>query len=120
MGIEGVPLRLKRVTERTLPWGTPNSWSCGLERTVPIRTRKCQFERKLAMKMGKRASDTQVVHNAVLPCRVVRLFEVEEHGDGMLLSDEGVTKDLVYWGLTPQQGGEMMMMKESFKPDQGE
>ena len=48
------------------------------------------------------ASDTQVVqvtHNAVPPCRVVRLFEVEEHGNGMLLSDEGISK-------------------ESFKPDQ--
>ena len=30
-----VDLKVKRVTERTLPWGTPNSWSCGLERTVP-------------------------------------------------------------------------------------
>ena len=81
-------LRLKRVTERTLPWGTPNSWSCGLERTVPIRTQKCRFERKLAMQMGKRP---------LIP--LVHLFEVEEHGDGMLLSDEGVAK-------------------ESFKPDQ--
>ena len=39
--------------------------------------------------------DTQVVqvaHNAEPPCRVVDLFEVEEHGDGMLLSYEGIAK----------------------------
>ena len=64
-------LRLKRVTERTLPWGTPNSWSCGSERTVLIRTRKRRFERKLATKMGKWPLIPRSYRSRIMPYRHV-------------------------------------------------
>ena len=67
-------LRLKRVTERTLPWGSPNSWSCGLERTVPFQTRKCRFEIKLAMKMGKWPLIPRSYRSCIMPYRHVMSY----------------------------------------------
>ena len=41
------------MTERTLPWGNPNSWSCGSERTVLIRTRKCICPKRAKVSPGE-------------------------------------------------------------------
>ena len=44
---------------------------CGLERTVLIRTRKCRFERKLSMKMGKRPLIPRSYRSRIMPYRHV-------------------------------------------------